>query len=357
MQRIVPVLCAFLLIHASVACSSNFKNTPTYPHEDEAFSEVASSPPGLANDPPPEFVLLPGDTITVRSISNESSEYGGLVVDSEGKVHVPVIGAVHVEGVAPHVAERSIEAKLQKVDRFVRVTVLVTSWGGHNATVIGAVASEGPKPVTPGMRLAELVAAAGGPLRSGGKETSDGTYAADLENARLMRGGKALPISLAKALAGDPRHNVRIHAGDELFVPPGLGNRIAVLGTVGGGGALLTYHSGFRLTEALALAGGVNIDSDYRDIRIVRGPLRNPLFYQYDFGQLIRGKATDVELAPGDVVWVDRHWAARMTDVIDRITPLLALMITGLSVYVSYQNLKILRRQERQLNRLEDATQ
>jgi polysaccharide biosynthesis/export protein len=314
----------------AVGCGS-YARPPTYPHEDPQFKRVEVIPSGVDTDPPPSLELLPGDVISVRAVSNETTSYDGLTIDSEGKVHVPGVGGIQIAGLPPHQAERTIEGMLQKQDRFVRVNVLVSAWTGHRATVIGAVTSEGAKIVTPGMRVADLLTSAGGEIRTGAGVAAN-TVMTDLDGARLMRSGKEVPISLRIALTGDPRHNVLVRAGDQLFVPAGLGNRIAVMGLASVGNNLQAFHHGMRLTEALA-ASGLSVDGDMADIRVIRGPLKAPLVYQWNFKAYTRGKNGDVELAPGDVIYVARHWTANMGLVIGRITPLLSLALSGFSTY------------------------
>lgn len=337
MQRILAIFCVFLLARSLVGCGGDFKPPPTYPREDPEYGSPIKELTGVDSDPPPPQLLLRGDTITVGITSAESSSAGGLIIDGEGKVHIPQVGPVMVAGLSQQQAERAIEAVVQKTDRFARISVLVNEWTGHTATTIGAVTAEGPRLVTPGMRMADLVAAAGGPLRNA---TDAIHYVADLDGARLVRDGREVPVSLRLALAGDPRHNVLIHAGDELFVPAGLGNRIAVLGEDNRGGAMLVYRPGLRLTEAIAMGGGMSFATDTEDIRIIRGPLKNPTIYQYNFDKLINGKTGDVELAPGDVVFVSRHWAATMTEVINKIVPVLGLFLGIVNTVVLFQNLE-----------------
>jgi polysaccharide export outer membrane protein len=334
MQRFFTIFAVFLIVQPLAACA-NLKPPPTYPGEDPDYLAAKGAASGLDTDPPVPTVIMPGDTLTVRTISNQSEVYEGLVVDSEGKVHVPVIGPAQVSGLAPQQAERTIEGMMQKVDRFVRVNVLVTEWGGHFATVIGAVVEEGTKTLSPGMRLAELVAAAGGPVRT---TESTVTYFADLDGARLVRDGQVVPVNLRLALSGDPRHNVFIHAGDQLFVPPGLDNRIAVFGNDDTRtGKMLVYRPGMRLTEALAEGGGLNKTSDEEDIRIVRGPLKKPLVYRFDVDALITGKMGDVELAPGDVVFVTRHWSAVLNEIVSTLSPVITAGTSVLTTYFFYK--------------------
>lgn len=343
MKRLGSSLCALLLLHATTGCRGHFQRPPTYPFEDKEFKAANPTPAGIENDYPVPLQLLPGDTITVRTLSSETNDYPGLVIDDEGKVHVPIAGPVVIAGLAPHQAEKTLEGVLQKYDRFVRVSVLVTGWGGHFATVIGAVGEEGQKTITPNMRVAELLAISGGPLRM--DKEGELSYIADLDGARLMRKNQPLPISIRLALAGDPKHNVLVHPGDQLFVPAGLGSRIAVLGIVGAGGAMVTFRPGIRLTEALAVAGGVTPNSDYEDVRLIRGPLKSPKVYQYDLEELMDGENGDVQLAPGDVVFVSQHWAATMGQVLERVSPLLSILLAGLNAAFLVKSFQIQQEQ------------
>jgi protein involved in polysaccharide export with SLBB domain len=290
----------------------------------------------IERDRPLPLVLLPGDVLELRTASAEQATYPGLLIDAEGKVHIPTAGPVSVSGLAPEEAESKVAEELQKHDRFARVSLLVTSWGGHTATVVGAVANEGQQPVTPNMRVSDLIAACGGLLRADTK-TGELSPMADLEAATLMRGGTALPVNLRAALDGDLEHNVLVHPGDQLFLPTGLGTRVAVLGSTRNGSAMLNYRPGLRLTEALAMAGGFTLDSDEEDIRILRGPRAMPHVYQYDFEAFKAGKAGDVELAPGDVVVVGKHWSGKMGGAMSRVAPVLTTMVglasVGLLIY------------------------
>jgi polysaccharide export outer membrane protein len=338
-----------LILHVFAACRhQEFPRPPTYPYEDPSFKATHTTQPGLDQDFPQPLALLPGDTISVRTTSTESSTYEGLVIDDEGKVHMPVAGPVAISGVSPHQAERTLEGVLQKFDRFVRVSVLVTGWGGHYATVIGAVVNEGQKTITPNMRVAELLAIAGGPMRT--EKEGELSYIADLESARLMRNNHPVPINVQAALTGDPKHNVLVHPGDQLFVPAGLGSRIAVLNANGGGG-MVTFRPGIRLTEALALGGGVNFSSDFTDIRLVRGPLKTPKVYRYDLWELVSQRRGDVQLFPGDVLFVTEHWSATMQHVLDRMQPILALALAGVNTFLIYQTYKLNQDTNDRINR------
>lgn len=286
-----------------------------------AFESARVEPPGLDEDPAAPFVLLPGDELSLRVVSTRPLEIEGLVVDPTGSVHVPMAGAVPVAGISLGEAEVRVTEALRPFDRFGRALLSVSASLGHRASVVGAVGQPGSYPLVGEMRLADLVALAGG-----GRTVTDGDEEvdlADLAGARLVRRGEALPVDLARAVEGDPRHNVRVHPSDLLYVPPSHGQRVSVLGEVGRPSSL-RFRDGMRLSEALARAGGTTTDADEGDVRIVRGPLSAPRVYRARLRDLVAGRGRDVELAPGDVVYVTQEWLATVGEVIGRVTPLLA---------------------------------
>jgi protein involved in polysaccharide export with SLBB domain len=171
------------------------------------------------------------------------------------------------------------------------------------------------------MRLADLLAAAGGAARSeaDGLAISSG----DLGGARLVRDGVTLPVSLEVALSGDPRHNIRVRAGDTLYVPADLHRLVSVLGQVGSP-RVMPHRSGMRLTHALSLAGGVTRDGNWGDVRVIRGDPARPTVYSTSIADVVDGRAHDVVLAPGDIVYVASAGHADMRDVMNSVSALLA---------------------------------
>jgi len=307
---------------------------PAAPGDDEGFETAVLEPPaGLRDDPAEPLRLMPGDTVTVQAVSVETTDYPGLIIDELGHLHVPLAGDVEVGDLPLGAAEERVETALRRYDRVVDINIFLTDPGGHRATVLGAVNTPGRVTVAPGTRLADLLALGGGAI----VETEDGEsiVLADLDGARLVRGAEVVPVSVPLALTGDPRHNVRVRAGDHLYVPPNRGSRISVLGEVGEP-RVVAYREGVRITEALAMAGGITIDGDRADIRVVRGSFREPMVYTTSLGDIVDGDGHDVVLAPGDVVYVTDHWIASVGEVLDRLGPLLTAGTTiGLTYMVT----------------------
>ena len=127
----------------------------------------------------------------------------------------------------------------------------------------GEVARPGKYPLGEEMTAADLVRVAGGFKRGAYTET------ADLTRYELVQGtsvaGETLPVQIAKAMAGEPDTNVRLHDGDVLTIKQvagwnDIGATIAVKGEVIHPG---TYgiQEGERLSSILMRAGGFRTDA------------------------------------------------------------------------------------------------
>lgn len=322
MRRVTALLLSMMLVSA---CMRNrLPQAPTVPGDDPEFSAPeAIRPRGMESDPPQALMLLPGDIVTLTTVSARTQTYEGLIVDALGHLHVPLAGDIEVGGKTLSQAEKAVERGLQRYDRFVRANLVISQFDGHTAVVVGAAERPGRFKVTPGMRLADLLAQAGGPRVGTLREVP--TLLGNLDLARLVRNDEALPVSVPLARKGDSKHNIRVRPGDQLFIPPVTEQMIMVLGDV----RLpqpMAYREGIRLTEVLAVAGGVNNQrGDRKDIRIVRGPLTEPRIYTTNLKALSAGKSTDIELIPGDIVYVSRAWYASTADVLNALAPVLSL--------------------------------
>jgi polysaccharide export outer membrane protein len=304
-------------------CSAHLSVAPTRPTEDPEFTvEAIPAPEGMAPAPASPFRLQPGDVLNFRMISVAPLEVPRLSVDDAGVLHAPLAGAIAVAGASLEEAEALLQEQLRRYDRFGAVSLTVAEPAGHRVSVLGAVARVGTYVLSSPTRVADLLAMAGGVQRADGEPES--VELGDLEAARLLRAGEPLPISIPRALAGDPRHNVLLAPRDVLFVPALQGAAVRVLGEVKHS-RLVPWHPGLRLSEVLVQAQGMSAGADEADVRIIRGPLSAPRIYRASLKALIQGQATDVELARGDIVYVTKHWFASATDVIQRLVPLLVV--------------------------------
>jgi polysaccharide biosynthesis/export protein len=85
-------------------------------------------------------------------------------------------------------------------------------------------------------------------------------------------------------------------------------NQVNVLGQVGSPGRFPLDLAGMRLTEVLALAGGVAQATGSETVVLVGNRNGKPFRQEIDLPSIFaeNGRGNDVVVQPGDVVWVDR---------------------------------------------------
>jgi len=319
--RLERILCLWVVI-SCWGCNSRVQSAPTWPAAADGYHYASvETPPGLSTDDPPAHIILPGDVLRLQIMSAESYAPAELWVSATGHIHVPFGGDVEIAGLTLDAAESRVQEVVRKYDKYARVTLIVHSFGGHHVIIHGAVDKPGSYEARPGVRVAEAVALAGGlRIAHANGEIID---MADIDAARVVRSGKTVPVSIKLALLGERLHNVYVRPGDIIFIPWAASRQISVLGNVRAA-RNVAFRDGLRLTEALAAAGGPDRSADTADIRIVRGPLSRAKVYRANLDDVMNGSKTDIVLAPGDVVFVTEHWFATTTEVIQRLTPLLA---------------------------------
>lgn len=289
--------------------------------------------PGLPDDRPPKMTLLPGDQVQLESISTATNTYT-LTVDATGALHVPLAGDVLVGDLTLSDAEAKLTKALQRYDKFVRVNLTIAVAAGHTVTVLGAVTTPGVVTLTPGARLDDVLLKAGGEITTV-LDNGEIVSGSDLDSAQLVRGGKPLPVDFRRAMSGDPLHNVFIYPADHIYVPPERGRQIIMLGI--GGNTVFQWAPGMRLTEALARGGGVPPLGDKDDVRVIRGPMEAPRVYQSSLRDIVDGETYDVELYPGDIIWVEDHWIEDLGEVMNVISPILGLTFSFMTFYIAVQ--------------------
>ena len=84
------------------------------------------------------------------------------------------------------------------------------------------------------------------------------------------------------------------------------------------------------MSRTLALAEGFTVDADLSRIHIVRGALHNPTVIVTNFQDVVNGRAQDVQLEPGDIVYVPPTSLTRYARAIDKIVPTIQALQVGL---------------------------
>jgi len=188
-------------------------------------------------------------------------------------------------------------------------------------TVLGAVQKPGNIRYRAGMKLAEVVAEAGGIFIGSADVTN--IDIADYTSAFLVRQNRMLPVDFRRLLVdGDMSQNVEIKAGDFISIPTSRDNRIYVLGEVGFPREIV-YASDVSFVRALAAAGGLTLDGRRGAVYHVTGSLVSPKVRQVNAFAILEGREPDFILARNDIIYVSPTPLTELSHVMTQVIPCL----------------------------------
>lgn len=235
-------------LQAQTALPPTGLSSPLAPRElPEGATPTRPSTPASATNTsgPVGDVIQPEDTIQVLVTNHPEFSLDSVVVQNNGTVPLPVIGAVKLDGKTPAQAAALIASRLKTQLRQPRVTVVIRQSRPQRVFVLGAVGKPGVYDLPRNGGVAELLALAGG-----------GAPRAALSQATLKRAnGTVIPVDLIRA-ANQPETNLPLGPGDILVVPESQA-RYTIRGAVTRPGVVeLADGATVTVSDALAQAGG-----------------------------------------------------------------------------------------------------
>ncbi|MBD3320507.1 MAG: hypothetical protein GF350_05350 [Chitinivibrionales bacterium] len=117
---------------------------------------------------PEEYILGPGDELTISIWGNTEKEYH-LLINTEGNLSIPLIGFVELAGKSLSQGKEDIKKELLKVHKNVRISIVLSAVRRFKAYVVGEVEEPGGYIVTGVTRVSDLIDAAGG-IKGYGKQ-------------------------------------------------------------------------------------------------------------------------------------------------------------------------------------------
>jgi len=236
--------------------------------------------------------LQPGDVLTIHVFGQ--NDYAPTVrVANNGNIQLPLIGIVAVNGLSLSQAELLIANRLETAGIYVSPQVTIQETEGPNSVVTVIGEAHGSIPVSGSRRLFDVLSAAGGlPVTASHVIT-------------IHRPGVADPIAVD--LGSDPQRselaNIPLFPGDTVVVA-----RIGVIYLLGEfrtpGSIPLTPYAPLTLTQATALAGGVNFAGELGGLHLIRTVGDHRTVVTLDANKVFRGKAPDPILQPNDILYL-----------------------------------------------------
>jgi polysaccharide export outer membrane protein len=276
----------------------------------------------------PSPTLGRGDVINVLVYDEPDLTIEGIPVRPDGRISFPLVGDVHTEGLTVSELNQALTTGLERFILAPRVAVIVHEFNSQKYTVFGEVVKPGVYPMTTEVSITEAVAGAGGLNKGQFRATS--VELADLTHAFIAREDKVLPVDFVRLLRqGDMRFDLTLQPGDYIYIPSGLSREVYILGEVASP-MLFAYRENIPMSRTLALAEGFTPDADISRIHIIRGSLHNPTVYMVNFKEVLAGRAREIPLEPGDIVYVPPTGLTSFSRVIDKIFPAVQALQVGL---------------------------
>lgn len=264
-------------------------------------------------------------------------------VDGTGRISLPLLGEIAAAGLTTRELELRIQDSLSA--RYIRdphVSVRVSEMEGRAVSVVGAVVRPGVFQIREPRPLLELIALAGGFAPDAGetvivvraRSSRPAANGTDRMNGQGESGdgaagaaGVALTVNLRALLeSGGPNDNVYVQPGDQVKVSKA--GIAYVVGEVQQPGAFpINGSAGLTVLRAIALAQGFGSRAAKGRTVIIRtGEDGERRQVPVDVGDILSGKAPDVELEAQDVVFVPSSTARVVSyGVVDALVRMVSL--------------------------------
>ena len=269
-----------------------------------------------------------GDILNISVYDEPDLTMDNVPVRPDGHISFPLVGDVLAEGRSVDELTADLTQRLGQYLLSAKVTVAVQQFNSLNYTIAGEVVKPGVFPLQTNVSLVDAIAKAGGLNK--GQYRASSVELADLTHAFVSREGKVLPVDFVRLLRqGDMRFNVQLQSGDYISIPSGLSKEVYVIGEVNLPN-LFAFREEMPLSRTVAIAEGFTQDADLSRIHVIRGSLANPTLIVADYNQVIAGQAQDVQLEPGDIVFVPATGLATWARMLDKIVPTITALQTGI---------------------------
>ena len=286
-----------------------------------AFGLFAQTGLQRRSDPAPDYVLGPGDQISLRVDDLEGLPERPMVIDPSGFIDLPLAGQVQAAGLSLGQLKAVLAIKLSPFIKSPHIAINLAASGSQPVSVIGEVNSPGVQQLAGTKRLLEVLALSGGLKTDAGpnvlvtRAAKWGTINAAHTMLDPASGATTATFSLDSLMTSRaPGNNIEIRPDDVISVP--RADLVYVLGDVHkAGGFQLSTHETVSLLQALSLAEGLAQDNAAKHARILRpvpGGDGTPRQIPVNIDKIFAGKAPDVQLFANDVLFIP-HSGVKVT--------------------------------------------
>jgi protein involved in polysaccharide export with SLBB domain len=233
------------------------------------FSEGGSAGEFSAQSKVPvaaDYRLGPGDELQIKGWGSIDIDVR-TVIDRNGIINLPKVGAINLAGVRSSQAEAAIQAAVGRYYRDFELSVTQGQLRGITVYVVGQARKPGAYQMSGASTLVSALFASGGPNQTG-----------SLRRVQVKRGERVVTtLDLYDFLAkGDKSADVRLQDGDTIVIPAAR-SYVALTGKVGTPAVYELASEQESIGSLLAVAGGLPVLADPKRAYLERmDPARKP---------------------------------------------------------------------------------
>jgi polysaccharide biosynthesis/export protein len=267
-----------------------------------------------------EYELGGGDELTLECAGRPELS-GKHVLGPDGRVTLPLAGAVTLSGLTREQAAAAVMTALSPYYNNLAVTVRIDKYGSNRVLLLGYVQHPGVMYFDQTPTLLEAITRAG-LITPADKKDGDSVP----DRCAIYRGSQQVVWVDVKGLleSGNPLADMRLRRNDVVFVPNDTDRFVSVLGEVQHPGAMQLRRTS-TLPSIIADAGGLTERAGNPNIQIV-DPATGKTRYIRFKDMLSPTGALEVTLHPGEVIYVPRSGLSRVGYALQQLTPLTSAM-------------------------------
>jgi polysaccharide export outer membrane protein len=272
----------FLLLALGTACAQD-RTSVAGSSGGSGFGSGAAGPIGA------------GDLVEM-SVFDTPELSGKLRVSNTGDIFLPLVGALHVQGLKAEEAQTLIRQKF--VDggflKDPQVTVFISEYATQGVSVVGEVHKPGIYPAFGSHRLLDYISIAEGltPLAGTTITITHLGHPDQPEHFKMVSGS-----------APSPENNPEILPGDTIFVEK-TGLVYVVGDVVRPGGFPMDHDEHLTILQVVALAQGTNYTAAKSSVRLIRTTATGRQEIPIDLNKIFASKVEDMKLQDNDILFV-----------------------------------------------------
>jgi polysaccharide export outer membrane protein len=265
---------------------------------------------------PDSYRLGVNDSIQVRCVNVDEFGDTPVRIDTDGQISLPLTGRVQAAGLTVRQLEEALTKRLTTYVLDPQVVVRLVEARSQPVSVIGAVNNPGVHQLEGTKTLLELLSLAGGLQQDAGhsvkltRRSEWGPIPLPAASEDETKAFSVAEIDLKQLIeAKAPAENIVIRPYDVISVP--RAELVYVVGDVRRpGGFTLAQRESLSVLHALSLAEGLQPTATASKSRILRqNGAANRTEIPVNLAKLLSGKAQDVPMLPGDILFVPNNKA------------------------------------------------